>query len=249
MRGSWLLLAVVGLMGCGNIAAEGRFPRNRSVIPPGVRVSESNARKAVDVGGIRSDLFGAPVQEKPVSRPATPPPPPPVTPSSPPPDPLAGWEYVGDVEIGGEQLALVERKDTKEGIYLRVGESFGGGTVTAFDKQRVAVAMADSDRALARKDDWRFSNPRASGQSQVGAAAEKTVTGDLLSLSDTKAYATEFLLRTKMLRNGGHDQMKNQVFEGQMSVQDFDKKAAKGASFYSEVITEPYVTTAIKLSR
>ena len=248
MRFGWLIVSAVGLAGCGNIQAEGRNPRNRSVIPPGVRVSESKDRKAVDVGRIRPDLFAAPVVEKTVSRPVTTPPPSPVTPSTPPPDPLAGWEYVGDVEIGGERLALVERKDTKDGVYLRVGESFGGGTVTAFDKQRVSVAVADSERQLARKDDWRFSNPRAAGQSQVAAGTDAVVSGEALSLITTKRYDT-FVLSTKLRWTGGNDEMKNQVFEGQMSVQDFDNKAAKGASFFSESFVDAYSSAAIKLSR
>src|SRR5687768_15856513 len=123
MRRLWfVVIAGLGVAGCDHVAADGPTPQNRAGLAPGVIVAESERPKKVNITKIHRDLFGAPSEERAIARPVTPSPPHPVTQSPPPTDPLAGWEYVGDVEVGGERLALVERKDTKEGLYLRAGD-------------------------------------------------------------------------------------------------------------------------------
>ena len=157
------LLALPACQGAPTVESASRI---RTDLSPGMKIAERSRPSASRVrpDGIRSDLFNAPeppAPRKPAPPPEPPTPPGPSTAPAPLPDPMAGWEYVGDVEIDGQRLALLERKDSKEGIYLRAGDSFSGGKVASFDKQQIRIAMADSERGISRKQDWLFHAPRA----------------------------------------------------------------------------------------
>lgn len=54
-------------------------------------------------------------------------------------DPFANLVYSGHVEFGKEVSALIEDSATHEGIWLRVGESLRGYTITELDGQHIAL--------------------------------------------------------------------------------------------------------------
>lgn len=73
----------------------------------------------------------------------------PATPAAPP-DPLKDWAYVGTVAIGPDVYAVVENKASKQGYYLKVGDSFEGATVEQIGQAEVLVTLAGASRFLSK---------------------------------------------------------------------------------------------------
>ncbi len=107
------------------------------------------------VGAVRGDLFTSPQASVP------PPPPPAVKPLPPPPipvvvDPFADMAYTGTVTLGGQVLAVVENTKTKEGQFVRKGDSVVGGVVTEITDRTMTVAVSGVPRILTKTDDYKL---------------------------------------------------------------------------------------------
>lgn len=108
-------------------------------------------------GGVRSNLFAPPQVKQPkpppppkpkpivVPKPQPPPPPPPV-------NPFADWSYTGAVTAGDQRMALIENTKTKEGEYVKAGESFQGAQVVSVTDQMVTLSMNGKPSMLAKSD-------------------------------------------------------------------------------------------------
>ena len=124
----------------------------------------SKDRPAVEfyTGGIRGNLFSAPLPPKPKATP-TPKAPPKVKPIpvpivKPPVvvpiviNPFAEWKYTGTVKMNDQMLALLENSGTKEGRYVRVNEAFdGGATIAAITENGVTLLAAGKPYLIAKQ--------------------------------------------------------------------------------------------------
>lgn len=126
---------------------------------PAVQVTPAVERKplAYYMAGVRSDLFSEPLPPAPKPKPeppkvTAPPPPPPPAPA--PVNPFADYAYTGTVTIDGQLMALVENTKTKEGQYLKAGDSFLGGTVSGVDERTLTIHVAGTDQRLAKTDNF-----------------------------------------------------------------------------------------------
>lgn len=101
--------------------------------------------------GVRGNMFSAPLPPpppKPVIVAKKPQPTVPVMPVN----PFADWSYTGTVKAGEEMMALLENKNTKEGQYLKIGESFMGAQVSAITDQMVTLDVSGKPTMLAKSD-------------------------------------------------------------------------------------------------
>lgn len=124
--------------------------------------AEESGRRPLSfyTGGVRSTMFSAPQPPKPkvpkpvvvkVEKPQTvklpdiPPPPPP--------NPFQDWAYTGVITMGETRMALLENTKTKEGQYVKEGESILGSTVTSITDQSITLSAVGSEaRTLAKAD-------------------------------------------------------------------------------------------------
>jgi hypothetical protein len=107
------------------------------------------------VGAVRGDLFTSPQASAPVPSPG------PVKPLPPPPapvvvDPFADMAYTGTVTLGGQLLAVVENTRTKEGQFVRKGDSVVGGVVTDITDRTMTVSVSGVPRILTKTEDFRL---------------------------------------------------------------------------------------------
>jgi hypothetical protein len=112
-------------------------------------------------GGIRSNMFNAPqppapkpvVVKKPVIKVEKPPQTvvlPPVLPEI---NPFQDWAYTGVIKMGETRMALLENTKTKEGQYVKEGETILGSQVTSITDQSITLAAAGSSpRTLAKSE-------------------------------------------------------------------------------------------------
>lgn len=142
------------------------------------------SRRSLDyyTKGVRENLFTAPVAPKPKAKPApkpapkpTPPPPPIVPPVII--NPFAEWSYSGTVKIGDEIVALLENSRTKEGHYIRVGESVLGAKVEAISDQMVTLRSADKPYLLAKADTIQVTHLEKSAPYLSGGAPGQPMPG------------------------------------------------------------------------
>ncbi len=169
-RGSWPLLLVVGVSvvfaaaimaqtrpKAGSSASGARKAASASGSAPVTEI-EAAERKPLSyyTSGVRGDLFAMP-GAKPAVLPK--PEPPKVETPAPAPeviDPFADYAYTGSVAMGSEYVALVENAKTKEGVYLRKGDQFMGGTVSEVTDKGVTVAVAGSAKTLYKSDEYKL---------------------------------------------------------------------------------------------
>ncbi len=103
--------------------------------------------------GVRDNMFSAPM-------PPIPPPPAPrgvkAAPSIKVPvmevNPFADWSYTGTIKMGIEMMALIENSKTKEGQYVKQGESFMNAKVSSITEQMVTLSSAGKPVLLAKSD-------------------------------------------------------------------------------------------------
>lgn len=122
--------------------------------PKDVALKTSGAtRRGLDfyAKAARASMFGEP--QPPAPKPVPPPPPP--KPAPPPPpvevDPFADWAYTGTVSFSGQKMALLENVKSKEGQYLRIGESFMGGQVSEINDSQVTLMAGGKMRQLTKQ--------------------------------------------------------------------------------------------------
>src|SRR2546421_6326073 len=112
------------------VSASGIQANTDRAAQPAVALADASVnRKPLEyyVGSVRSDLFASPAQMKPAPKiePVKKPIIVAAKPSAPAPvNPFADYSYNGTVTMGGEVMALVENVKTKEGQYLKQGDSF-----------------------------------------------------------------------------------------------------------------------------
>ena len=105
--------------------------------------------------GVRGSLFSAPLppkpKEAPVAKQAKM-----ILPKVPPVfvNPFADWNYAGSVTAGDQKMALLENRITKEGVYVREGQSFMGfAQVKTVGDQMVTLVSAGKPTILAKSDE------------------------------------------------------------------------------------------------
>ncbi len=170
-RGSWPLVLVVGV---SVVLAAAIMAQTRPRTAP----TSSGTRKAVRAAGsapvtevrpaerkplsyytsgVRGDLFAMPGAKQPVLVK----PEPPKVETTPPPtpeviDPFADYAYTGSVTMGDDHVALVENAKTKEGVYLRKGDQFMGGTVSEVTDKGVTISVAGSAKTLYKTEEFKL---------------------------------------------------------------------------------------------
>jgi hypothetical protein len=114
-------------------------------------------------------VTGPPAPEKP-AEPVKPAPPPP-------PDPLGDWAYSGTVILGDEVYAVMENRTSKQGVYVREGQPFAGGTVQRIAQGAVVLALGGATRTMSKSTAFNatpLDAPAASGQPQGGPGGPGT---------------------------------------------------------------------------
>lgn len=105
-------------------------------------------------GGVRSDLFTAPVQA-PVEPPKVELPKTDAIVAAPViVNPFADYAYTGTVQVNGLPMALVENTKTKDGQYLKAGDSFLGGVVAEITDRTVSIKVGDKPQILSKSDQF-----------------------------------------------------------------------------------------------
>ncbi|MCW3097400.1 MAG: hypothetical protein JWL77_3018 [Chthonomonadaceae bacterium] len=67
-------------------------------------------------------------------------------------DPFAQWSYTGTVHMGDITMALLENIQTREGQYVKAGDSFMGAQVKNVSDQMVTLSSAGKPALLAKSD-------------------------------------------------------------------------------------------------
>jgi hypothetical protein len=167
-RGRWTLLAGVG--GCALLAAAilaqtqpkpGTTQKNGRAVNGARTNGSATAVKPAErrplayyTSGVRTDMFTAPGAAEPVVKPE---PPKPVVVAQPEIiDPFADYSYTGTILMGDQTLALIENSKTKEGLYVKSGDQFMGGTVSDVSDKSVTIAVAGSPRTLRKTEDYKL---------------------------------------------------------------------------------------------
>jgi hypothetical protein len=126
--------------------------------------------------GIRADLFGDPVRaEKPAAKPAPKPAPvivaPVITSPVSAPNPYLDWRFSGLVTSGEDQMALLENTRTGSGRFVRVNDSFEGGTIKSVSPEMLEIADSSGIRRVERFGEWSLlqkpSRPAAPGPAEI----------------------------------------------------------------------------------
>ena len=121
----------------------------------GAENSAETARPALDyyTRGVRGTMFSAPTPPTPKEQPA-PRPPKIVLPKINPQfvNPFMDWTYAGTVTAGDKKMALLENRTSKEGQYVREGQTFMGATVKNVTDQMVTLVSAGKPYPLAKSD-------------------------------------------------------------------------------------------------
>ena len=74
-------------------------------------------------------------------------------------NPFADWSYTGTVKVGDQMMALLENTKTKDGQYLKVGESFQGATVSEITEQSITLNSGGKPRVRPRDPGRRHFDP------------------------------------------------------------------------------------------
>lgn len=121
--------------------------------------SAASSRRPLDyyTGGVRGNLFTAPQPPEPKPAPVkkaveAPKPKPVLSIPVAPINPFAGWTYTGTVRMGDQTMALLENAQTKDGQYVKVGDSFLGAQVTAVSDQMVTLTSGGKPNTLVKSD-------------------------------------------------------------------------------------------------
>jgi hypothetical protein len=140
---------------------------------------QANGRRSLEfyTKGANAILFNEPLPPEPkpvVIKIAPPPPPPPVKlPVQPVEiDPFVDWAYTGTVTLNGQKMVLLENTKTKEGQYLRVGESFLGGQVMEITEANVVMMMGRKPRQLFKSQTFNLVPLNASAAGAGGAPGQ-----------------------------------------------------------------------------
>jgi uncharacterized membrane protein YgcG len=146
---------------------------SRNAAAPAVRPISLDApeRKPLSyyTGTVRNNLFSggpaAPEPPKPKVAAAKPKPEPLVKPTVPtavpvsapePVNPFAEYSYTGTVNMNGRMVALIENTRSKDGQYLKEGDSFMGGTVASVSERSVTIDVAGKQEMLAKTDTFKL---------------------------------------------------------------------------------------------
>ncbi len=121
--------------------------------------TEESGRRPLSfyTGGVRGNMFSPPQPPKPkvvVVKKVEPPkniPLPKIDPP-PPPNPVQDWSYNGVIKMGETRMALLENTKTKEGQYVKEGESFLGSQVGQITDQSITMSTGGKPQMLAKSD-------------------------------------------------------------------------------------------------
>jgi hypothetical protein len=80
--------------------------------------------------------------------------------------PAKSWTYTGHIRIDDQMVAILQNKETTEGQFLRVGDNFQGGTITAIDTDSVSITFSGHNETMAKSADYDVT-PLSQGQQQV----------------------------------------------------------------------------------
>ena len=166
-------------------------------INPLPEMREEN-RRSVDfyTQTVRGNMFSAPQSPAPPPAKAVPPvvvkPQPPVVVPPVVINPFAEWSYTGTMKSGEETTALIENTRTKEGQFLKAGDSFLGEQITAITDQEIVLKSGKTSRTLAKTDNITVTpldrsaiptNPQGqAGQANVQAPVQVQMSVDLSNM-------------------------------------------------------------------
>jgi len=169
-RGRWVLLGILAgtaLLAAAIFAqtrprtngtqAAGNGVRRSTALRPPTEVKPAQRRPlSYYLSGVRNDMFGAIQAPQPAVAQPQPrlPEPPPAAPEVI--DPFADYAYTGTIMMGDQALALIENAKTKEGMYVKVGDQFLGGTVTEVTEKGITVSVAGTPRTLYKTEEFKL---------------------------------------------------------------------------------------------
>ncbi len=141
---------------------------------------------------------------------------------APPPDPLADYLFTGAVTVDGRTFALLEHRKTKDGVYVAVGDEFHGFTVSGIGVDGVTLIAGGDSRHLVLNDEYRMTP--FSADAETTERSVQVVDGGVTNYEVT---FTNWISEGYMLYKGGGDteQLKNEVFEGKMTLEEYNKRA------------------------
>jgi hypothetical protein len=120
---------------------------------PAAPASTEPERKPIEfyTGTVGSGLFTEPQPEAPKPTVAVAPVKAPVVvPAS----PFADWAYTGTVTMGDQTYALLENSKTKEGEYIKTGDSFRGAQASSVNDQMVTLIADGKPVTLAKSQNY-----------------------------------------------------------------------------------------------
>lgn len=78
----------------------------------------------------------------------------------------AGWVYTGNAEVSGVKNALLENRQTGDGVFLKIGEKWKGSVVRSISTDSVMLEFDGSQKTF-RLVDEEAAAPRPAAQSNV----------------------------------------------------------------------------------
>lgn len=142
------------------------------------------------------------------------------------PDPLAGYVVTGLIQADGKWYALIEDRKTHIGEYVAAGDDFYGVRVASVGQDGVKFDQAGEQRMLAMNQDYSLTG----GQAVAKAENSDETQAEVSMLSDNIAQKVTFSLNNALFRliDGKDDaKMRNDVFEGKMSVEEYNQKGGR----------------------
>lgn len=186
-------------------------------------------------GGVRNDLFNAPLNE-PAPKPHVELPKPTVKLPEPPPtvvkvDPLVDYVYTGSVDMGGTVMALIENSKTKEGTYVKQGDAFIGGTISDLTARSVTISLAGVPHVMNKTEDYKLTpldknaaflnaappgTPGAPGAPGTGPGMPGMQGGGFPGMTGDRAQRFQQMMQnmTPEQRQQMQDRMNNRAFNG-----------------------------------
>jgi len=135
------------------LSATSKQPAAMAVVPEAESQTPTQHQREGASRSIRADLFSAPLPPpapSPLPQKAQPTPLP--VPAAPPIDPLADYVYSGVVMVDGEMSALIENRKTKEGWYVKAGDTWQNYRILSITDDQITVEVNGETHTLVKSD-------------------------------------------------------------------------------------------------
>lgn len=141
-------------------------------------------------------------------------------------DPLAGYVVTGLIQADGKWYALIEDRRTHIGEYVSAGDDFHGVRVASVGADGVKFDQAGEPRMLAMNQEYSLNGGRtmAKAETTEGSQPEVITFTDDLTQNVTLSLSDSLL---KLIDGKDDEKMRNDVFEGKMSVEEYNQKGTR----------------------